>query len=227
MKKKLIIFGTGKLADLLVDSIGDDPESEYELVAYTIDEKCYKEKEKKGLPVIRFEEIEYKFDPKSCVMIVAVGYHKMNAIRAEKSKQVEAKGYTLASFVHSKADVSSTARIGKNVIIVNNVSIGMSVTIGDNVDIFSGAVISHDAILGNNVWVAPGSVVGGEATIGENCFLGMNSTIGNEIKIGANNFIGANALVTKNTKNDSVYIVSDTPKCRLNTSQFMDVFKFC
>lgn len=66
----------------------------------------------------------------------------------------------------------------------------------------------------------------GNSAIGNNCFLGINSTIGHNVSVGNNSFLGTNAIVTKNTVDDSVYIVPDTPKYRLNTSQFMKLFKF-
>ena len=44
--------------------------------------------------------------------------------------------------------------------------------------------------------------------------------------VNLNNFIGTNAVLTKNTKEDAVYIVADTPKYRFNTDQFMKFIKF-
>lgn len=225
-KKKLIIFGTSKVADILYSCIKDDLKSVFELTAFTVDEKYYQDKERYGLPVVRFEEVEKKYNPKEYVMIIAMGYHKMNSVRADKCREAEEKGYTLASFVHSKADVPSTVRIGKNVIILNGVSVGPFTSIGNNVCIYSGAVVSHHANVESNSWITSGTVIGGNSSVGENCFLGINSTIGHNVKIGNNNFIGANATITKNTEDDAVYILPDTPKYRLNTLQFMKIFKF-
>lgn len=225
-KKKLIIFGTSKVADILYSCIKEDLESEFELTAFTVDQKYYQDEERYGLPVVRFEEIETKYDPDEYVMIIAMGYHKMNSVRADKCREAEEKGYTLASFVHSKADVPLTVNVGKNVIILNGVSVGPFTSIGDNVCIYSRAVVSHHVNVKSNSWITSGTVIGGNSTVGENCFFGINSTIGHNVKIGNNNFIGANATITKDTDDDAVYILPDTPKYRLNTSQFMKIFKF-
>ena len=74
--------------------------------------------------------------------------------------------------------------------------------------------------------MASGSVIGGNTTIGNNCFLGINSTIAHNISVGINNFIGANSIITKSTEDNSVYIVPDTPKYRLETDMFMRLSGF-
>lgn len=225
-KKKIIIFGTSKVADIVYASIKDDLGSGLEPVAFTVDGEYLRRTEKFGLPVVAFEEVEQKYEPSRYDMFIAMGYHKMNTVRADKCRQAEEKGYSLASFIHSKADLSSTASVGKNALLLNGVSIGPFTIIGDNVSIYSGAVVSHHAAVGNNAWITSGTVIGGNTKVGANCFFGINSTVGHNIEIGENNFIGANATVTKNTEADSVYILSDTPKYRLNTSQFMRMFQF-
>lgn len=78
----------------------------------------------------------------------------------------------------------------------------------------------------DNAWVTSGTIIGGNSTIGKNTFLGLNSTIGHNVEIGKENFIGANAQVTKNTDDKAVFVCSDTPKYRLNTEQFIRLFKF-
>lgn len=225
-RQKLVIFGTSKVADIVYSSMNDDPESKYDPVAFAIDDEYYCEDEKYELPIVRFENVEQKYPPQEYVMIIAMGYHEMNRIRKLKCEQARNKGYKLASFVHSDVAIPTTSKIGENVIILNNVSIGPFVAIGNNVCVYSGAVISHHTTIADNVWITSGTVIGGNSKVGENCFLGINSTIGHNVEIGSNNFIGANATVTKNTKSDSVYILPDTPKYRLNTEQFMRMFKF-
>lgn len=225
-RRKIIIFGIGATADIVYDGIKSDVNSEMDVVAFCVDAEYYCETEKYGLPVVKFEDVEQKYDPKEYGMIIAIGYQKMNTVRIERCKQAEEKGYVLASFVHSQADVSVSVKgkIGQNVIIVKNVSIGSDVIIGHNVCIFSGAVISHHTVVEDNVWITPGTVICGRAVIGENTFLGANSVIGNDVTIGKNNFIGAGAVVTKDTEEDSVYILPDTPKYILKSSQFVRMF---
>lgn len=225
-KKKVVIFGTSKIADIAYSSIRDDPGSDIEVIAFCVDAEYYQESTKEGLPVVKFEEVENIYPPDETAFFVAIGYHKMNTVREERCLAASEKGYELISFIDSRANVPSTVKIGKNVLILNGVDIGPFSEIGDNVCIYAGAVISHHVTIGSSVWITSGTVVGGNSVVGEHCFLGINSTVGHNINIGNNNFLGANAVVTKNTGDDSVYIVPDTPKYRLNTAQFMKLFKF-
>ena len=48
--------------------------------------------------------------------------------------------------------------------------------------------------------------------------------LGDNITVGKNNFIGAGAVVTKNTENDAVYIIPNTPKYILESHQFVRMF---
>lgn len=225
-KENIIIFGTSKVAEIVYSCIEDDKECKWNPVAFCVDKDYLSENEKLGLPVVDFEQIEKEYSPQEYKMIVAIGYHKMNKVRAQKCAEAEAKGYELVSFVHSGADVPTNVTIGKNTIILNNVSIGPFSRIGNNVCIYNNATVSHHAVVEDNVWMTSGSVIGGNSSVGKNCFLGISSTIAHNIHIGDNNFIGTNAVITKSTEDDSVYIVPDTPKYRLTTDQFMRLFKF-
>ncbi len=225
-KKKVVIFGTSKVADIAYSSIQDDPASDLEAVAFCVDSKYYQESTKEGLPVVKFEEVESIYPPSEAAFFVAIGYHQMNTLREERCRAAREKGYELVSFIDSRANIPSTVKVGENVLILNGVDIGPFSQIGDNVCIYSGAVISHHVTIGNHVWITSGTVIGGNSGIGDHCFLGINSTIGHNVLIGSNNFIGTNAVVTKNTPEDAVYIVADTPKYRLNTAQFLKLFRF-
>lgn len=226
MKKDIVIFGTSKIAEVVFDSLQNDKAAVLNPVAFCIDAEYYQEKEKLGLPVVKFEEVEKYYSPRDYDLLVAIGYHDMNGIRAQKCEEAVRKGYQLATYVHSNVVMPSTAVIGANTIILSDVSIGSFTRIGDNVFIFPNAVVAHHVTVKDHVWITSGTVIGGNATIGERCFLGINSTIAHNTEVGRHNFIGANAVVTKNTKEDSVYIVPDTPKYRLDTTRFIKMFQF-
>lgn len=225
-KQNVVIFGTSKVAEIIYSNMLEDESSIWNPVAFSVDGEYLKEKEKFGRPVVAFEDIEKEYSPKEYKMFIAMGYHNMNKLRAKKCGEAEEKGYELVSFIHSGADVSDTAIIGKNTLILNNVSVGPFSKIGDNVCIYNGAIVSHHVTIGDNVWMTSGSVVGGNSAVGDNCFLGINSTVAHNIRVEANNFVGTNAVLTKSTEKDSVYIVRDTPKYRLTTEQFMRMFQF-
>ncbi len=225
-RRKCVIFGTSKIADVLYQTIIGDNDSDLDPVAFCVDKEYLIADKKVGLPVVGFDDVQDIYDPDQYDMIIAIGYHDLNRVREKKCAEAIQKGYQLKGYIHSKADVALDMTCGKNTIILSNVSIGPGSQIGNNTVIFSGAIISHHVIIGNNNWITSGTVIGGNTIIGNNCFLGISSSIGHNTGIGNYNFLGTNAVVTKKTEDNSVYIVSDTPKYRLNSEDFLKLFKF-
>ena len=77
MKKSLVIFGTGDIAQLAHFYFSTD--SEYEVVAFTVDADYYKETTFCDLPVIAFDELSKNYAPEHCEIFVALSYSKINA----------------------------------------------------------------------------------------------------------------------------------------------------
>ena len=63
MKKKIIIFGNGEIADLAHQYFTKD--SNFEVVGFTADSDIGKEDNFKNLPLVPFEELEKKFSHKN------------------------------------------------------------------------------------------------------------------------------------------------------------------
>lgn len=220
----IVIFGISKISDVVYTYICND--KSFNVVGFCVDREYMQESEKFGLPVVAFDEIETHFPPNEYKMLVAIGYHRMNKVRAQKCKTAKEKGYKLVSYINKNADIAPNVEIGENCIILDNVSVEPFVRVGNNVCLYCNSTVAHHSAIEDNVWVTSGTVVGGNSIVGKNTFLGINSTIGHNIKIGEENFIGAGTLVTKDTDDKSVFICPDTPKYRLNTDQFMKLFKF-
>lgn len=219
--KKLIIFGLGKIADVAYHHFVRD--AEYQVVAFTCDAKWLPDEGRvyAGLPVIPFEEIHNKYPPASVSMFVAIGYHELNAVRAQKCQEAKAKGYSLISYVSPHADYGSWLDIGENCLILDGVGIQPGVKIGNNVSIWNNTLIGHHSTILDHCWIAAGATIGGVMTLGERCFVGLNATIGGELTIGAESFIGASALIVKSAPDRSVFIERGTEKFRLESHDFL------
>ena len=81
--KKLVIFGTGETADIAYEYFTHD--SEYDVVAFTVEASFKNEDKLYELPVISFEEVEQKYPPNEVEMFVAISYTKLNRVRATAS----------------------------------------------------------------------------------------------------------------------------------------------
>jgi len=85
--KKIIIFGTGKMGEMVHFYFKND--SSFEIAAFTSDKDYIKGDKFMDLPVVPFEEVEKKYPPTRYDMFVAVGYDKLNSIRLEKYNEAK------------------------------------------------------------------------------------------------------------------------------------------
>ncbi|MCW4000978.1 MAG: acetyltransferase [Candidatus Bathyarchaeota archaeon] len=203
-KQKLVIIGDGETAELAYDYFSGD--SNFEVVAFSIEEAFMHQKTLLGLPVVAFEKIEQKFNPNIHHAFVAVSFTQLNRLRSRLCKQAKAKGYRLASYISPKASVAGNVEIGENCFIQEHVSIQRGAKIGANVTIWVGSCIGHRSVIGENCFLASHVAVSGFCRVGENCFLGVNCCLAGNVKIGDDCVLGAGAVVTKNLEGGKVYV---------------------
>jgi sugar O-acyltransferase (sialic acid O-acetyltransferase NeuD family) len=202
MKKQLVIFGFGEIAQLAYFYFRTD--SEYSVAAFTINEEFITDPTFCGLPVVPFEEIVERFPPEKYEFFIALGYSKINAVRKEKYLAAKALGYRFASYVSSRATILNEGQIGENCFIFEDNTVQPFVKIGNNVTLWSGNHIGHHSKVDDNCFISSHVVISGGVTIGKNCFLGVNSTINNAVSIGDDCLLSSAALVVKNIPEDSI-----------------------
>jgi hypothetical protein len=99
MSRKLVVFGGKQIAE--VCAFYFDHDSDYEVVAFTVDGAFLDEGTFAGRPVVASEEIATTHPPSQHDMFIAMSYQQMNRLRAEKYVAAKAMGYTLAQYVSS------------------------------------------------------------------------------------------------------------------------------
>lgn len=218
--KKLIIFGIGEQAEMAYYYFTHD--SEYEIVAFTVDE-AFKSKEKLfDLPVFAFESIEGIYPNNEYELFIAIGYNKINKIREEKYLACKAKGYRIASYISSKASIF-TNDIGENALILEDNTIQPYVKIGNNVTLWSGNHIGHHSIIHDNCFITSHVVISGGCEVGDNTFIGVNATLRDHIQIGRFNVIGAAALILGDTEDNKVYMATATEASRVPSNRLRSI----
>jgi len=222
--KKLIIFGTGKIADVIFYYAAH--ECGLEIAAFTVDREYLKINTFNGLPVIPFDEVEIRYPASEYSMFIALGYHDMNSLRERKYHESRNKGYEIISIVSPYCKLPANVKYGENCFIMPPASIHPHVELGNNVFVFSGAMIGHHSKIGDNCWLTSCANISGVVTVGRNCFFAVNSTAGHGVTIGDECFIGANALVTKCLEPKKVVIVPATPVFKLESDKFLKLSKF-
>ena len=213
MKKPLVIFGFGQIAQLAHYYFTTD--SNYEVVAFTIDAAYLTQGEFCGLPVIAFEALPSIHGPDQCELFIALGYSKLNAVRKEKYLTAKEIGFRLASYVSSRATILNQGQIGEHCFIFEDNTIQPFVTIGNNVTLWSGNHIGHHATIMDHCFIASHAVISGGVEIGEQCFIGVNATLRNHIKVGEKCVIGAGALMLADAAPDGVYMGAATERSKI------------
>lgn len=202
MSRPLVIFGSAEMAELAKFYFEHD--SDYRVVAFTVDDEFVKGDQFQGLPLIPFSEAVARYAPAGYAMHVALSYAKLNKTRQEKYIQAKAAGYSLASYVCSKSVMWPGLSSGDNCFILENQTIQPGVTIGNNVMIWSGNHLGHGTTIADHTYIASHVVVSGHCKIGERCFFGVNATVKDFTTIGDDCFVAMDASVTKDMAEGSV-----------------------
>ena len=197
-------MGEGETAELAYEYFTHD--SNYEVAAFSAEKAYIKKDSLFELPVIPFEDIANLYSPKKYKMFIAVSFTELNRVRTKLYKQAKGKGYSLASYVSSKAFVWRNVEIGENCFILENNVLQYHVKVGNNVTLWSGNHVGHRAIIRDNCFVSSQVTISGFCEVGENCFIGVNACLAGGIKIAKDCIIGAGAVVLKNTFEGLVYV---------------------
>jgi sugar O-acyltransferase (sialic acid O-acetyltransferase NeuD family) len=213
LKHKLVIFGTGDIAQLAHFYFSED--SNYDVVAFVVDAAYLTSPTFCGLPVVAFEDVVQIYPPQSHDFFVALSYTKINALRKEKYLAAKAAGYKLASFISSQATILSKIPPGENCFIFEDNTIQPFVTIGNNVTLWSGNHIGHHSVIKDHTFISSHVVISGGVEVGEQCFIGVNSTLRDHIRVGDRCVIGAGALLLADAEADGVYVGNATERSRV------------
>lgn len=221
MNNKLVVFGCGDIAQLAHHYFSLD--SDYEVVAFTVDGSYITDTTFCGLPVIAFEEITMHYAPDCFDMFIALSYSKLNAVRKEKYLSAKEMGYNFASYISSHATILNDRKIGENCFIFENNTIQPFAAIGNNVTLWSGNHIGHHSTIKDHCFIASHVVVSGGVEIGEQCFLGVNATLRDHIKVGDKCVIGAGALLLEDAAAEGVYIGPATQRARVPSTRLRNI----
>jgi len=200
--RKLIIVGDSVFAQVAYEFFTYD--SEYEVVAFSVEREFMTRDSLFGLPVVAFEELEARFDPSTHHFYAALVYTRMNRLRTRLYQAAIAKGYRPASYISSRAFVWPNVELGEHCFIFEDNTVQPFVRIGDNVVLWSGNHIGHHSVVKDNCFISSHVVVSGFCTVGENCFIGVNATFGNNLEIGDDCLIGAGSLIAKDVPADTL-----------------------
>lgn len=200
-KKKLILFGAGGHAKVLIDAAIKSCRE----VAYLLDSNAGKENQR----LLNFEIKRYfeNMDISAFEFVVAIGNDKVRQQWYDKLSRHLPPGI----IIHPSAAVTNFCDIGSGTVVLGNVNINPDTYIGKNVIINTGAIVEHDCYIGHHCHIAPHATMCGGVIIGECTLIGASATVLPGKKIGNNVIVGAGSVVTKNIP-DNVIVTGNPAK---------------
>jgi sugar O-acyltransferase (sialic acid O-acetyltransferase NeuD family) len=210
MGKPLVLIGNSLFAEIAYEYFTYD--SEYDVVAFSVESEFLNNDRCCGLPVVPFEELEQHFSPSTHAFYAALVYTQGNKLRQRLYESAKEKGYTPASYISSRAFVWRNAKLGEHCFVFEDNTVQPFARLGDNVVLWSGNHIGHHSVVHSHCFVSSHVVISGNCEIGERSFLGVNATLGNDLEIGADCIVGASASVLKSVPERHLVIGSGKTK---------------
>lgn len=124
--------------------------------------------------------------------IVAIGD---NRVRASYAQLVLQANLELVNAIHPSAIVSSTAKVGLNVVIAAGAIVSTDAHLADSAVVNTGAIVDHECRVGRAVHISPGVVLAGRVHVEEGAFIGIGARVIPCMRIGGHATVGAGAVV--------------------------------
>lgn len=124
--------------------------------------------------------------------IVAVGDCRARLRIAEDARRA---GFTLATAIHPRSTIASTAVIGAGTIAAAGSVVNPSARVGENAIVNTCASVDHDCVIEDGVHVGPGAHLGGGVRVGRGTHIGIGAAVVDGARIGEGSIIGAGAVV--------------------------------
>lgn len=205
----IVILGSGELAQLAHFYFAHD--AGREVVAFAVDRERLDAPRCQGLPLVAFEDLSSLYPPTQCQVFVAIGYSQLNVVRAQRCVALRQAGYSLATYVSSRASVWPDLKIGGNCMVMEGNCLQPFVTLGEGVIMFASSVISHHVNIGDHCFIGSEATLCGGVNVGARSFIGANATVREHLRVGQDCLIGAGALILKDTADGSGYLALGTP----------------
>lgn len=126
--------------------------------------------------------------------IVAIGD---NGVRRQMGDAVGRDGFELINAIHPSAGVSSSASIGRGVVVAAGAIVCAHCQIGDYVILNTGCIIDHESMIGTAAHICPGVKLAGHVTVESGAFVGIGATVIQGLRIGFESVVGAGAVVIR------------------------------
>ena len=204
-KEKLIVFGAGGHAKVVIDII--EQQGSYEIAGLLDDDPRHQGKNFFAYPVLGTRaDLPALLSAQLCHAIVTIGD---NASRAAVAAHLNLLGWRFASAIHPRASIGRGVSIGPGSVIMAGCVVNADAYLGAQVIVNTGATVDHDCHVEDAVHIAPGCHLCGDVSVGRGTLLGAGSTVTPGVSIGSGVLVGAGSTVIRDVADSAK--VSGTP----------------
>jgi UDP-3-O-[3-hydroxymyristoyl] glucosamine N-acyltransferase len=133
-------------------------------------------------------------------------------LRMQRIDLVKQARCNLINLIHPDCNISRTARLGRNTLVLPGAYIESHVNIGSFCQFMYHSGVAHHTIIGENCTFLPDSGTTGSVNIGNNVLVGINSRIlssgASETKIGDNVIIGPALTILKDIPENKTILLN-------------------
>jgi sugar O-acyltransferase (sialic acid O-acetyltransferase NeuD family) len=194
--KQIAIYGAGGFARE-VAWLAESCEDDHRVVCFVDDNPALFGKLLNNIPVMSLEEAAGRFA--GAGIVSGIGSPKAREMVMQKAV---AAGFAPMPLIHHRAEMSRWIEMGEGTVICAGCILTTNIRIGKQVQINLDCTVGHDVVLGDYTTLAPGVHVSGWVHFGKRVYVGtgavlINGTEDNPLVIGDDVVIGAGACVTK------------------------------
>lgn len=197
--QRIAVYGAGgfaREAAWLVESCNVDQER-YQVVCFIDDNPNTHGTLLNGFPIMGLEAASQQFP--DVQVVIGIGEPKT---RQKIAGKVAAAGLGFASVVHPRTEMSRWVEVGEGAVICAGNILTTNIRLGKQVQINLDCTVGHDVVMDDYTTLAPGAHISGWVHFGKRVYVGTGAVIlqGNSaapLTIGDDAVIGAGAVVNK------------------------------
>lgn len=176
---------------LIIVGVADDSPSELNLQRLA-------EREVRYLGTVRQVLAEGRPD---WLFVIGIGSPEVRRRIASVLEQACRRCFTA---VHPSSTWGARASLEEGCVVCAGVTVSTNVRLGRQVHLNPNATVGHDTVLGDFVSVNPAATISGEVKVGDGTLIGAAAIVLQNLTVGEGSLVGAGAVVTKNVPPDVV-----------------------
>lgn len=191
MSRRLVIFGAGGHAKVVVDAIvqqGDSVAGVFDGDAGRYGQEWFGYTVLGGLDAM----IDFAASEGVDAVVVAIGD---NRIRSMMGARIAERGLRFDSVVHPRAVVSPSARIGAGCVVMAGAVINADAVIGEHAIINTCASVDHDCWVAEGAHIGPGARLCGGVKVGRRVLFGAGAVAIPGFSVGDDAIVPAGGVV--------------------------------